>query len=617
MADVPDAREAGGYGVQRVLAIETVLRRSLHVVMEHELKLRVAFLLVAVAAAYHYSLITLLRQVSLDTPLAYLGLVPLLALLLAAAQCWLPSTRPDIRDRTVDYIIGFPLLMASLSIILVAPIRLSLLFWLWRLDLLTLPLFIAGAVAILFGVRAVWRVRMPILFLLFAWPVPYTLLINGRLSMLTTATVAALDRLTALLSFARPVDGVGGSIFRIAHGRQPFLLSVGSACAGANGILGFLLVAVAFAALLSGPLVLKVLWLGAGVGLTWTLNLCRIGLIFAVGHTFGETAAVSGLHPFVGLITFGTGVVLMAAAIRLFQLRVPQQHPVFPRSGLPETSKSPGSDRAGGPWTATPPLVGIVLVLSSAGLLASANAGLQPVQLVAQDLGDPRVHEVSRQNAGVNGWSLDQIDSYPWADQYFGSGATWVRYEYERQGAKAAQQKGLVYQSPVVMDVVTTKDLSMLSTYPVETCYRYRGAGILQTSTVDLGNGVVGHAISSRAEGVTWSSVYWEWPVHTAAGLRFERVVLTASATGGTGAPDPARPDLAHGFGLAQSIGMLISNGLGDVEGGPARGSLASTHNFLVAFAHTIVQSVAKSSTESGRQPQSQQQSIERGGTWA
>lgn len=602
--------------MQRVLAIQTVLRRGRRVVMEHELQLRVAFVLVAVAAAYHYSLITLLRQVSLDTPLAYVGLVPLIALLLAVAQCWLPRTRPDIRDRTVDYIIGVPLLMAALSVILVAPIRLSLLFWHWRLDLLTLPLFIAGAVAILFGVRTMWRVRVPILFLLLAWPIPYTLLINSRLSTLTTATVAALDRLTALLTFARPVDGFGGAIFRIAHGGQPFFLSIGSACAGANGIMGFLLVAGAFAALLSGPLVLKVLWLGAGVGLTWTLNLCRIGLIFAVGHAFGESAAVRGLHPFVGLITFSIGVLLMAAAMRLFQLRVPERHPVFPKPGLPEASKSPGPDRPGGHWGPTPPLAGIVLVLASAALLASANAGLQHIQLVAQDLGDPKVHEVSLQNAHVNGWSLDQIDSYPWANQYFGTSATWVRYEYERQGAKGAQQKGLGYQSPVVMDVVTTKDLNMLSTYPVETCYRYRGAGILQTRTVDLGNGVVGHAISSRADGMTWSSVYWEWPVHTASGVRYERVVLTTSASGGAGAPDPAPPDITHGFGLAQSIGMLISNGLGDAEWGPARGSLASSQNFLIAFAHTIVQSAAMSSTGSlRRQPQSQQQSIERGGT--
>jgi len=604
--------KAGGNAGRPVSAVETVLRGCRRILMAHELKLRVTVLVVVVVAAYHYSLITLLRQISLDTPLAYLGLVPLIALLLAAAQCWLPSARPDIRDRAVDYIIGLPLLVAALSVILVAPIRLSLLFWFWRLDLLTLPLFIAGAVAILFGVQALWRVRASILFLLLAWPIPHTLLGNGLLSTLTNATVAALNWVTALFTFARPV---GGSIFQIAHSGQPFLLSVGSACAGANGILGFLLVAVAFAALLSGPLPLKVLWLGGGVALTWSLNLCRIVLIFGTGQLFGESAAVSGLHPFVGLITFSVGVLLMVSAMHLFRLRVPQHRRPFSRSGLAEASAAPGSNRAVGPWTAAWPLTGMVLVVASGGLLASANASLQHVQLVAKDLGAPRVQETSEQSAGVKGWFLDQIDTYPWADQYFDSGATWARYEYEMQGgAKGAQARSLAYQSPVVMDVITTKDLTTFSTYPVETCYRYRGAGILQTRTVDLGNGVVGHAISSRADGVIWSAVYWEWPIDTGSGVRYERVVLTTSAAGGASVPDPAPPAITQGFGLAQSIGVLMSNGLGDAEGGPARGPQATSQDFLVAFAHAIVQSNAASSTGGGRRPQLQQQSIKTGG---
>ena len=44
--------------------------------------LRVGALLGLVGGAYHYSLITLLNGVSLQTPLAYLGLVPLVALFL-------------------------------------------------------------------------------------------------------------------------------------------------------------------------------------------------------------------------------------------------------------------------------------------------------------------------------------------------------------------------------------------------------------------------------------------------------------------------------------------------------------------------------------------------------
>ena len=49
-----------------------------------------------------------------------------------------------------------------LAINLLLPIRLSTLFWVWRVDLVSLPLFVAGAIALLFGVRALWRQRLPV-----------------------------------------------------------------------------------------------------------------------------------------------------------------------------------------------------------------------------------------------------------------------------------------------------------------------------------------------------------------------------------------------------------------------------------------------------------------------
>src|SRR5437588_604082 len=53
--------------------------------------LRVGALLGLVGGAYHYSLITLLNGVSLQTPLAYLGLVPLVALLLVVVYTLAPK----------------------------------------------------------------------------------------------------------------------------------------------------------------------------------------------------------------------------------------------------------------------------------------------------------------------------------------------------------------------------------------------------------------------------------------------------------------------------------------------------------------------------------------------
>src|SRR5207245_323567 len=73
----------------------------------------------------------------------------------------------------------------------VAPVRLSIVYWLWRLDLLSLPLFAAGAVALVFGVRMLFRLRFALGFLVLAWPPPYLLLLNDQLQLFTRATAAA------------------------------------------------------------------------------------------------------------------------------------------------------------------------------------------------------------------------------------------------------------------------------------------------------------------------------------------------------------------------------------------------------------------------------------------
>src|ERR1700694_2712437 len=129
--------------------------------------------LAAVIAAYNFSLIPLIRGLSLDSPLAYLGLVPFISLMLVIAGGLSHTREPDIHDRYFDYIVGIPLILAALVVIVVLPVPLSTFFWLWRLDLLSLPLFAAGALAIVFGARTLWRVKAPVAFLLLAWPIPY------------------------------------------------------------------------------------------------------------------------------------------------------------------------------------------------------------------------------------------------------------------------------------------------------------------------------------------------------------------------------------------------------------------------------------------------------------
>jgi hypothetical protein len=192
-------------------------RRLVAVDTDQAVLLRVAALVVAVVVAYHYSLRTLMRTLTVDTPLAYLGLVPVIATVLVAARAHPKPTEVAIADRSTDYIIALPLLVGSLAINLLLPDRLSTLFWLWRVDLLSLPMFVAGAIVMLFGVRALWRVRVGVAFLLLAWPYPYSFALLNYMDGFTNVTLVALRKAVSIIPIAVAKPGGDGSLFTIGH----------------------------------------------------------------------------------------------------------------------------------------------------------------------------------------------------------------------------------------------------------------------------------------------------------------------------------------------------------------------------------------------------------------
>lgn len=489
------------------------------------LGIRFSTVLLLTVVAYRYSLLTLLRGLTLDTPLADLALVPVIVLILILVRALLPHDEPDIHDRYLDYMIGLPLLAAALVMVLVLPIRLSSFYWLWRIDLLSLPLFVAGAVCTVFGLRALWRIRVAIAFLFLAWPLPYVMVLNGELDRVTAITLGALRLVLHVVPLAQSVPSPDQSLFSVSHGSNRFAISVGSACSGVNGMVGFGLVGLAFASLVRGRLSAKLLWLGAGLALIWSLDIARILLIFAAGDRWGETFALQILHPIVGLAFFNVGVVAMILLLPVFHLRVwiPRRRATTSRmaEGRKASLRKPAVKHAG---------VAIAILAVLAGFVAVADADMQHYELLAQDFGPPRLVALSVATATVPGWSQTETASYPWVTRYFGDGATWDRFEFARPAEDATTFSPF---APVTLDVISTGNLHTFSAFGLEACYRFHDYRILATQRVDLGAGIIGHTIvSMTASGssiATWNAVYWEWPVITSTGLRYERVVLNVT----------------------------------------------------------------------------------------
>ncbi|HEV3191391.1 MAG TPA: exosortase/archaeosortase family protein, partial [Polyangiaceae bacterium] len=369
---------------------------------------RTTLAVLLVVVAFHYSLSTLLRTLKEQTPLAYLGLVPIMSLLLAAA-CIRPDVdEPPIHDRQVDYIIGMPLLLAALCFTVLMPIRMSTLFWLYRMDLVALPLYVAGTITLLFGVRTLWRLRIPVAFLILAWPLPYTTFLVNLLSGFTGSTLSGLNFFIRFdhVAVASPLQGQG--IYVVSHAGRTFPVSVASACSGVNGVVGYLLIAVAFLTVVRGTWLRKFTWLAVGLGSVWLSNVARIFVLLFAGQHWGQSFAIDVLHPFIGLVIFNLVVVGMVLAMRPFGLTMGFARR-SPTASLHVSQAVPKVRLA----------FAIVAGISILGFVA--NSALRSYDLVLSSLGAPRLVSFSDSPSRPQGWSVVKSDVYTWATPFFGT----------------------------------------------------------------------------------------------------------------------------------------------------------------------------------------------------
>jgi exosortase/archaeosortase family protein len=548
--------------------------------------IQMAAFIAIVVVAYNYSLVTLWQLAGLNTPLAYCSLVPLIALALAAVHSHPARPEPSIHDRQADYIVGLPLMGAALFVNWFLPSKLSIMFWVWRIDLLTLPFFVAGAIAVIFGVRVLWRQKLAVGFLILAWPYPYTTVLLGVLNQFTNATLFGMDHIVKVLHVATPIGGSGNAVFAVVHNGHRFTLSVVSACSGVSSVVGFFLVGAAFAAVIRGPWVRKVLWLIGGMLLLWIINLGRITLIFWTGQHFGEHVAIDVLHPFIGLLTFSIGVGIMILCINPMGLSI----------GITEGRRAASAKTTGNGESPIPRpsslavprvflAVAVVLIL---GLLVGfSNAGLQSYNLVADVSGSTKLISFIDGPVTPIGWISRYQTTFRWAVPLFGENSTWNRYYLDpRTGGD------LHAQTDVVADVIDSPDLQSFSAFGIEQCYQFHGYTLSNLADVNLGGGITGQSLAYDSQQYgTWSIVYWIVPVKSGLSTYYERVVLyvqdrhggvITKATQGdqtgirslAGSLDPTNP---HELALLQNRDFLVSYARELIHNQAVRSSVIAT----------------------------------------
>jgi exosortase/archaeosortase family protein len=520
------------------------------------LPVRGLVLVASVAIAYNYSLETLARGLSLQTPLAYLALVPLIALLLGAANFRLqPDLRP-IHDRQLDWIIGLFLVAVAASINLLLPSAYSADFWLHRIDMIGLPFFTAGLISILYGVRRLWALRWAVLFLFLAWPDPYVTVLAAVIGTATDVALAAVEASLHVIPVAQPL---GNGTFLITHGNDVFSLAVGSACSGINSLVGFVIMGAAFNTLFKGGILRRILWLATGLLLVGALNVARIDLIFIAGWAFGESFAIDILHPVAGIFVFGVGALAMLWTAPLFGLGIPEP-PL--RNAVPvparATKKQPVARTSSRRFRIAAPMVaGLTLAV----LLAVPDASFAHYDSLVDAFGGPTLGAIDPGGLTVSGWQPAPSTSFDQATSYFGAHATWERVAFSSDAASPAGP------TTVYLDVIRTDDAGSLASYGVESCYNFHGFAQVSNLSSDVGAGVQAKVASFRSPiaATDWSILWWEWPYNAGGQTRYERLVLLAplDSTSQSGGTTTATFNLAESTiqSLARSI---VSAGMND-----------------------------------------------------
>jgi len=479
----------------------------------------VAFV-VALMAAYWFTLTSFLDNLRLDTPLAYLPMLPLFAM----GTAWLTARRAASRSepdsgRELDPWLAAPLLLVALLLITVVPLFWSTLYWIDRLDVLSLAMFVTGGVTLLYGVGWTWRLRAPLLLLFLMWPALYVHALPQVLEAASETTNTALGWLVANLPLGVRRGSDPSLLLINTGGPAPLLVSVGSACSGANSVLGFALVGGVTSTMLVGSLVRKLAWLMVGLALAFVANVIRLVSILLLSSAGQPTLALGAYHEVIGLVLFVAVIAVGLALLPLFHLRTgverdpPSANPPTPRPELPSGRRL---------LTKAPTIFVLAVMLT---VTAAADRSLAAYASWMSTDGI-----ASAQPFGADtlprGWELHHVANYPWGVQYFGAGSSFNRFVL------------VADEQTVVADVVSTTDAARLSAYNLQSCFLFHNDQVRTLVRVDLGHGVTGQLIDyyDRASGKQWASVSWIWPVRYRGGTSYERVALSSDLVRGSAA---------------------------------------------------------------------------------
>ena len=188
----------------------------------------------------------------------------------------------------------------------------------FRVEMLALIVVLVAALVLFKGWAVLRLIWFPLLFLLFAMPLPYSLVLAVTAPLKLGVSVVA----TQLLLWLGFPMGRSGVVMTIGQ----YQLLVSEACAGLQTMFTLEAMGLLYASLMNyrswvrnGLLAVLV------IPVAFFANVVRVMVLVLVTYYFGDAAGRGFIHGFAGMVLFAVGLVFIFGADRLLGVLLPKR----------------------------------------------------------------------------------------------------------------------------------------------------------------------------------------------------------------------------------------------------------------------------------------------------
>lgn len=173
---------------------------------------------------------------------------------------------------------------------------------------LSLIVTISGIILFMYGWEFMKKIKFPILFLFLMIPLPFVDLIASPLQ-----TVSAIGTQDTATLFGIPVQRDGLVLYTTGGAFE-----VGLPCSGLRSVISLLTIAIIFAFILEGGIIMKSAIIALSIPLAMAGNILRITSMLSVANIYGQHAAMNYFEGFSNLVLFSIALLGMFLIGRCF-----------------------------------------------------------------------------------------------------------------------------------------------------------------------------------------------------------------------------------------------------------------------------------------------------------